>query len=56
MRRQTYSAQVTSVLPVLLSALRQDPPSDGPIHGGKVIGRDLVTYVYDQVCIFLCMR
>ncbi|TDL22284.1 hypothetical protein BD410DRAFT_770293 [Rickenella mellea] len=44
----TYSASVTSVLPVLLSAIRKSPPSDGPPHGGKVIGKDLVTYTYDQ--------
>ncbi|EGN94342.1 hypothetical protein SERLA73DRAFT_188178 [Serpula lacrymans var. lacrymans S7.3] len=44
----TYSAKVTSVLPVLLSAKRVSPPSDGPAHGGKVIGVDEVTYVYDQ--------
>ena len=45
---QTYSAQVTSVLPVLLSAIRVSPPSDGPPHDGKVIGKDLVTYTYNQ--------
>lgn len=43
-----YSAKVTSLLPVLLSALRISPPSDGPAHDGKVIGKDLVTYTYDQ--------
>jgi len=36
------------VLPVLLSAQRVSPPSDGPPHDGKVIGTELVTYVYDQ--------
>ncbi|KIJ64025.1 hypothetical protein HYDPIDRAFT_133351 [Hydnomerulius pinastri MD-312] len=41
-------ASVTSVLPVLLSAKRKSPPSDGPAHGGKVIGIDEVTYEYDQ--------
>ncbi|KAA1468302.1 Metalloprotease [Dentipellis sp. KUC8613] len=45
----TYSAQVTSVLPVLLSAVRISPPSDGPAHDGKVVGEDLVTYTYNQL-------
>ena len=50
--RQKYSARVASVLPVLLSALRISPPSGGPAHNGKVIGKDLVTYTYNQVgCI-----
>lgn len=40
---------MTSVLPVLLSAQRVSPPSDGPPHGGKVIGQDAVTYEYKQV-------
>ncbi|KAI0685545.1 peptidase family M1-domain-containing protein [Cytidiella melzeri] len=44
----TYSASVRSVLPVLLSAVRVSPPSDGPAHGGKVVGRDVVTYTYEQ--------
>ncbi|KAK1231374.1 Leucyl aminopeptidase yscIV [Marasmius sp. AFHP31] len=44
----TYSASVTSVLPVLLSAQRVSPPSEGPPHDGKVIGKDSVTYRYDQ--------
>ncbi|KAH7921995.1 hypothetical protein BV22DRAFT_1121755 [Leucogyrophana mollusca] len=44
----TYSANVTSVLPVLLSARRVSPPSRGPAHGGKTIGVDEVTYTYDQ--------
>ncbi|GLB36698.1 putative leukotriene A4 hydrolase, C-terminal [Lyophyllum shimeji] len=43
-----YSAKVTSVLPVLLSAIRESPPSNGPPHDGKVIGKDQVTYVYRQ--------
>lgn len=45
---QTYTAQVTSVLPVLLSAIRVSPPSDGPPHDGKVIGEDPVAYAYNQ--------
>jgi leukotriene-A4 hydrolase len=45
----TYDAKVTCVLPVLLSAKRISPPSDGPPHGGKVIGKDAVTYVYQQL-------
>jgi len=45
---QTYSARVVSALPVLLSAIRVSPPADGPPHDGKVIGKDLVTYTYDQ--------
>lgn len=47
-REQTYSATVRSVLPVLLSAVRISPPADGPPHGGKVIGRDVETYTYEQ--------
>ncbi|PPQ99607.1 hypothetical protein CVT24_005183, partial [Panaeolus cyanescens] len=43
-----YSAKVASVLPVLLSARRISPPSDGPAHDGKEVGKDVVTYVYDQ--------
>jgi hypothetical protein len=34
---------------VLLSAIRKSPPSDGLVHDGKVIGKDQVTYVYNQV-------
>lgn len=44
----TYSAAVSSVLPVLLSAIRTTPPSDGPPHAGKEIGKDVVTYEYKQ--------
>ncbi|KDQ30245.1 hypothetical protein PLEOSDRAFT_154934 [Pleurotus ostreatus PC15] len=44
----TYSASVSCVLPVLLSAIRQSPPSDGPAHDGKEIGKDVVTYTYEQ--------
>ncbi|PFH48207.1 hypothetical protein AMATHDRAFT_196923 [Amanita thiersii Skay4041] len=44
----TYSGQVTSTLPALLSAIRKFPPPDGPIHDGKVVGKDLVTYTYEQ--------
>ncbi|KAF8899673.1 peptidase family M1-domain-containing protein [Mucidula mucida] len=44
----TYAAMVTSILPVLLSAIRISPPSDGPAHGGKTVGTDAVTYVYRQ--------
>ncbi|KAF9218882.1 zincin [Gyrodon lividus] len=44
----TYNAKVTSVLPVILSAQRLSPPSNGPAHGGKVIGKDVVTYEYKQ--------
>ncbi|KAF5361641.1 hypothetical protein D9758_007285 [Tetrapyrgos nigripes] len=43
-----YTAEVTSILPALMSAIRQSPPSDGPAHDGKVIGKDAVTYVYHQ--------
>ena len=48
---QTYSAAVKSVLPVLMSAVRVSPPSNGPPHDGKVIGKDLVTYTYNQAII-----
>ncbi|KAF8480769.1 leukotriene-A4 hydrolase [Russula ochroleuca] len=44
----TYSARVASVLPVLLSAIRVSPPSEGPAHDGKSIGKDVVSYVYEQ--------
>ncbi|KAJ7895862.1 leukotriene A4 hydrolase [Mycena leptocephala] len=46
--QQTYTATVTSVLPVLLSAIRVSPPSEGPAHDGKTIGKDSVTYSYTQ--------
>ena len=46
---QTYTAKVASVLPALLSAIRVSPPSDGPAHDGKEIGKDCVTYEYKQV-------
>ncbi|GAB1527857.1 Leucyl aminopeptidase yscIV [Rhizoctonia solani] len=45
----TYSADVTSVLPVLMSALRLSPPTDGPAHQGKEVGVELVRYQYNQV-------
>ncbi|KAI0785951.1 peptidase family M1-domain-containing protein [Abortiporus biennis] len=44
----TYTASVKSVLPALLSAIRVSPPSDGPAHDGKEIGKDVVTYTYKQ--------
>ncbi|KAG1880216.1 hypothetical protein F4604DRAFT_1751031 [Suillus subluteus] len=44
----TYSASARSVLPVLLFARRISPPSDGPAHDGKIIGKDEVVYTYDQ--------
>ncbi|CUA75782.1 leukotriene-A4 hydrolase [Rhizoctonia solani] len=44
----TYSANVTSILPVLMSALRVSPPSDGPIHAGKEVGVESVQYQYNQ--------
>jgi leukotriene-A4 hydrolase len=46
---QTYTAKVTSVLPVLLSAIRVSPPSEGPAHDGKTIGKDALSYEYKQV-------
>ncbi|KAI0089923.1 peptidase family M1-domain-containing protein [Irpex rosettiformis] len=46
--KTTYSARVSSVLPVLMSAIRTSPPADGPPHDGKVIGKDTVTYTYNQ--------
>ncbi|EJT51631.1 leukotriene-A(4) hydrolase [Trichosporon asahii var. asahii CBS 2479] len=42
--KATYSSRVTSVLPVLMSALRQSPPSDEEPQYGKKI-----EYVYKQV-------
>ena len=44
-----------SVLPVLLSAVRLSPPSDGPVHGGQRLGVDEVEYVYSQVCRRNCL-
>ncbi|OBZ79425.1 Leukotriene A-4 hydrolase [Grifola frondosa] len=44
----TYTAKVASTLPILLSAIRVSPPSQGPAHDGQVIGRDVVTYTYKQ--------
>ncbi|KAG8705976.1 hypothetical protein FRC11_008642, partial [Ceratobasidium sp. 423] len=44
----TYSANVTSILPVLMSALRVSPPSDGPAHEGKEVGVESVKYEYNQ--------
>ncbi|KAJ3533495.1 hypothetical protein NM688_g7274 [Phlebia brevispora] len=46
--KTTYTAKVSSVLPALMSAVRVAPPQDGPSHDGKVIGKDVVTYTYDQ--------
>ncbi|KAG6853530.1 hypothetical protein C0991_003450 [Blastosporella zonata] len=45
---KTYSAKVTSIFPVLLSAVRQSPSQTGPVHDGKVVGKDPVTYSYRQ--------
>ncbi|CAE7143150.1 unnamed protein product, partial [Rhizoctonia solani] len=45
----TYSSSVTSILPVLMSALRVSPPSDGPVHEGKEVGAEPVKYQYNQV-------
>ena|ERR1700710_732235 len=33
-----------------MSAIRVSPPSEGPVHDGKIVGQDEVTYVYNQVC------
>ncbi|EJD04497.1 uncharacterized protein FOMMEDRAFT_107254 [Fomitiporia mediterranea MF3/22] len=44
----TYSAKISSVLPVLMSAIRVSPSPQGPPHDGKVIGKDVVTYSYNQ--------
>ncbi|RPD59495.1 zincin [Lentinus tigrinus ALCF2SS1-6] len=44
----TYNAKVACVLPVLLSAIPVSPPSDGPAHDDKEIGKDVVTYEYKQ--------
>ncbi|KAH9939046.1 metalloprotease [Epithele typhae] len=44
----TYTAKVASVLPTLLSAIRVSPPSTGPAHDGKEIGKDAVVYEYKQ--------
>jgi hypothetical protein len=52
---QTYTAKVASVLPVLLSAIRVSPPSEGPAHDGKIIGKDVVSYVYKQVWGDICV-
>ncbi|KAG1741787.1 peptidase family M1-domain-containing protein [Suillus paluster] len=44
----TYEAKITSVLPALMSAIRVSPPAEGPVHDGKIVGQDEVTYVYNQ--------
>jgi len=43
-----YSANIKSTLPLVLSAIRKSPPSDGPAHGGKEIGKEWETYSYTQ--------
>lgn len=32
-----------------MSAIRISPPASGLVHGGKTVGKDLVTYEYEQV-------
>ncbi|KAF7329344.1 Leuk-A4-hydro-C domain-containing protein [Mycena kentingensis (nom. inval.)] len=44
----TYTAVVRAVLPVLLSAVCLSPAYDGPPHAGKVVGKDVVEYKYEQ--------
>ncbi|PAV21690.1 leukotriene-A4 hydrolase [Pyrrhoderma noxium] len=44
----TYSAKVSSTLPVLMSAIRVSPPSSGPVHAGKKLGEETVLYEYNQ--------
>ena len=39
-----------------MSAIRVSPPSDGPAHDGKEIGKDVVTYTYNQVALPLSQR
>ncbi|KAF5327018.1 hypothetical protein D9619_004122 [Psilocybe cf. subviscida] len=43
----TYSASVSAVLPVLMSAQRVSPSVE-VVHDHKVVGRDVVTYEYTQ--------
>jgi leukotriene-A4 hydrolase len=50
---QTYSAKVDALLPVLFSAILIFPLSNGPPHDGKIIGKEFVTYVFDQVSFLL---
>jgi leukotriene-A4 hydrolase len=33
-----------------MSAIRVSPPPEGPVHDGRIVGQDEVTYVYNQVC------
>jgi leukotriene-A4 hydrolase len=42
--KSTYSAKVKSILPVLMSGLRQSPPPEQVLEPGTE-----VEYVYDQV-------
>ncbi|CAE6493395.1 unnamed protein product [Rhizoctonia solani] len=42
------SANVKSVLPVLMSALRLSPPPDGLVHEDKQVGVESVEYRYNQ--------
>ncbi|KAG8836286.1 hypothetical protein FRC17_007436 [Serendipita sp. 399] len=44
----TYTAAVQSTLPVCMSAIRVSPPSNGPIHDGKTVGKDEIVYKYKQ--------
>ncbi|KAG8823910.1 hypothetical protein FRC19_002883 [Serendipita sp. 401] len=44
----TYTSTVQSVLPVCMSAIRVSPPSNGPLHDGKTVGKDEVVYKYKQ--------
>ncbi|QRV76953.1 leukotriene-A4 hydrolase [Ceratobasidium sp. AG-Ba] len=44
----TYSADVTSILPVLMSALRTSPSVDGLSHEGGSVGMNAVQYKYNQ--------
>ncbi|KAG6874151.1 hypothetical protein C0995_005569 [Termitomyces sp. Mi166 len=45
---QPIYARAVVPLQVLLSAIRQSPPQTGPVHDGKVVGKDPVTYSYHQ--------
>ena len=36
-----------------MSAVRVSPPQSGPAHSGKVVGRDIVKYTYNQVRLSL---
>ncbi|KAI0344179.1 zincin [Trametopsis cervina] len=48
MIKTTYTARVSSVLPVMMSAVCTSPLPTGPVHDGKIVGKDMVTYTFEK--------